>query len=132
MRRVHPLWRGFYLSLTLVAAIVLMKGGVDALAAYRLDRRGLVLMAMTAVGAFLAALPGRLRRRKEARSPRPRWQRCLARFVCGAALALGLGLAGEGRILASLMQGSTGAYAFVAAAWVSGFITVRIAERRRA
>lgn len=125
MRRVHPLWRGFWLAMVLTAALVLL-GGVDWLAPYHLDRRALILCGAAAAGAFLAALPGRLKRRRE-RPPRTTWQRCLRAFLCGAAMTLAAGMAGSGRILPALMEGSTGAYAFVGAAWAAGFLTMRIA-----
>lgn len=125
MRRVHPLWRGFWLAMVLTASLTLL-GGVDWLAAYRLDRRALALCGAATAGAFLAALPGRLRRRRE-RPPRTTWQRCLRAFLCGAAMTLAAGMAGSGRILPALMEGSTGAYAFVGAAWAAGFLTTRIA-----
>ena len=130
MRRVHPLWRRFWLAVVLTAARVLL-GGVDWLAAYRLDRQALVPAGAAAMGAFLAALPGRLRRRR-LRPIRTSWQRCLRAFLCGAAMALALGMAGSGRILPALMEGSTGAYAFVGAAWLTGFVTTRIGVRRGA
>lgn len=125
MRRVHPLWRGFWLAMVLTAALTLL-GGVDWLAAYRLDRRALVLYGAATAGAFLAALPGRLRRRRERPLPTT-WQRCLRAFLCGAAMTLAAGIAGSGRILPALMEGSAGAYAFVGTAWAAGFLTTRIA-----
>lgn len=128
MRRVHPLWRGFWLAVVLTAALVLL-GGTDWLAAYRLDRRALALCGAVTAGAFLAAVPGRLRRRKE-RPGLPRWTRCLTAFLCGAAMTLAAAMAGGGRILPALFEGSTGAYAFLGTAWLTGFITTRIAGRR--
>lgn len=127
MRRVHPLWRGFWLALALTAALLL--SDVDALMAYRLNRRMLALCGATALGAFLAALPGRLRRLRE-RPEKPRWTRCVTALVCGVAMSVGLGLSGSGRILLSLAEGSTGAMAFVLAAWGTGLITLLIAGRR--
>lgn len=127
MRRVHPLWRGFWLALALTAALLL--SDVDSLMAYRLNRRGLALFAAAALGAFLAALPGRLRRRSE-RPEKPRWMRCLLALACGLVMTASLGLAGSGRILLSLAEGSTGAMAFAAAAWLTGLLTLLIAGRR--
>lgn len=128
MRRVHPLWRGFWLSLALTATLVLL-GGTDELAAYRFDRRMLALAGAVMVGGFLAALPSRLRRRREV-PVRPSWKRCLLAFGGGLLLPLALSLAGESRILPALMQGSTGAYAFLLTAWPAGFITARLMGRR--
>ena len=127
MRRVHPLWRGFWLALALTAALLL--SDVDALMAYGLNRRMLALCGATTLGAFLAALPGRLWRLRE-RPEKPRWTRCVLALVCGAAMSVGFGLAGSGRILLSLAEGSTGALAFVLAAWGTGLITLLIAGRR--
>ena len=128
MRIVHPLWRGFWLAVALTAARALC-GGIDPLAAGRGSREALVLFAAVAAGAFLASLPGRLRRRRN--DARPTWRRCLAAFVCGALLALGMALAGGGRVLTSLMEGSTGAYGFFLAAGLSGLIAARLTGRRR-
>ncbi len=129
MRRPHPLWRGFYLALTLAVLLTLL-GSMDALSPYRLERRPMALFAAVAAGAFFASLPGRFR--QGWRWPlRASWQRCLLCFACGLLLALSLGMAGDGRVLFALMQGSTGAYAFVGIAWLAGFVTVRLAERGR-
>ena len=116
---MHPLWRGFWLGLILTAALVLL-GGTDWLSPYRFDRRAIALGGAVTLGAFLAALPGRLRRGRST----------LLAFGGGLLLTLGAGMAGGGRILPALAEGSTGAYAFVAAAWLTGFITARIRGRR--
>ena len=128
MRRVHPLWRGFWLAVVMTAALVLV-GGVDWLAAYRLDRQAAALGTGTTAGALLASLPGRLLRRGT-RPARTTWQGCLRAFLCGCAMVIAAAAAGSGRILPALMEGSAGAYAFVPAAWLSGCITARIAGRR--
>lgn len=127
MRRVHPLWRGFWLAVVLTAILTLL-GGMDVLAVCRLDRNLLVLSGAVVIGAFLASLPRRLRRRRGGH-PAIQWRRCLRAFLCGAAMVLATGMAGSGRILPALMEGSVGAYAFVGAAWLAGFVTVRIAQR---
>ncbi len=126
MRRRHPLWRGFWLSAVFVSMEVLL-GGWDWLAAYQLDKRSLALFGAAAVGAFLTALPGRIRRRRE-RPGHTTWQRCLRAFLCGAAMLLALGMAGDGGIITALMEGSVGGYAFVGTAWAAGFMTVRLAR----
>lgn len=126
MRRVHPLWRGFWLALVLTAALLL--SDVDSLMAYRLNRQMLVLCGAAVLGAFLAALPGRLRRRTK--PEKPRWTRCVLALVCGLVMSIGLGLAGSGRILLSLAEGSSGAVAFVLAAWGTGLLTLLIVGRR--
>lgn len=128
MRRVHPLWRGFFLSCVLTTALVLL-GGPDEIAVFRGERMPLVFAGSAALGALVASLPGRFRRRGQ-RTPLPRWTCCLLCFLCGAAMLLALGAAGSGRVLYALYEGSTGAYAFAGAALVTGFITARIAGRR--
>lgn len=129
MRVVHPLWRGFYLAAAMAAALVLL-GPADALAAYGFDRRMLALCGGMLCGAFLGAVPSRLTRRRKP-APRTTWQRCLRAFFCGAAMILGYAMAGGGRMLGALMEGSVGAYAFGGAALAAGFVTVRIMERGR-
>lgn len=128
MRRVHPLWRGFWLAVVMASALVVL-GGLDLPSALAGDRAMLAAGGGVTLGAFLAALPGRIRARHAA-FPRPDWRRCLRAFLAGAAMMLGLRMAGSGRILPALMEGSAGAYAFVAAAWLAGVITVRAAGRR--
>lgn len=128
MRRVHPLWRGFWLAAAL-ATVLLLTGGPDGLAAYRFERRSLALVFSATVGAFLAALPGRLRKGRVL-PVKPALSRCIRALICGAAMTLGLHMAGSSRILPALLEGSTGAYAFAATAWLTGLLTVRIAGRR--
>ena len=127
MRRVHPLWRGFWLAVVLTAALVLL-GGTNELAPYRLDKRALAFALMAAFGVLLSCLPGWLMRRN--RLHRPRWRRCLICFLAGLAMALSLGMAGTGRMLPALLEGSVGALGFAAAAGLTGFITARIMARR--
>lgn len=127
MRRVHPLWRGFWLAAALTAVLTLLHGP-DELAPYRLDKQALVMASAMAGGVFLTWLPALLRRR---RLPlRPGWQRCARAFLCGCAMALGCGLVGSGRLLPALVQGSIGGYAFLPAAWLGGLTAVRLAGRR--
>lgn len=130
MRRQHPYWRGFWLALSM-AAVLFLLGPMDALGPFEGGRKALVFAGAITVGAFLGALPGRLRKGWRS-AQRTTWQRCLRSFLCGAAMALALSMAGEGAILPALMTGSAGAYAFCGAALAAGFITLRIAERRRA
>lgn len=91
----------------------------------------LVLYAMTVVGAFLAALPERIRRRKEPRL-RSTWQGCLVCFGAGGIMVLAAGLARmNGQLLLGLLQGSASAYVFAAVAWIAALVAARIKERRR-
>lgn len=130
MRIPHPLWRGFWLAVAMMAGLVLM-GFTDSLDVFRLDRRMIAYAGAIVVGAFIGALPGRLRRgSRPAQSTT--WQRCLRGFLCGLGMTLGIGLAGRGFILPALLTGSAGALGFCAMALLAGFITRRIAERRRA
>lgn len=80
---------------------------------------------MAAAGAFLAALPGRIRRREEPRQ-KSTWQGCALCFAAGAVMvpALALGQM-NGRLVAGLMQGSASAWAFAAMAWLAALITAR-------
>lgn len=130
MRIPHPLWRGFWLAVVMTAGLVLL-GFTDALSPFRLDRRLVAYAGAIVVGAFLGALPGRLRKGRKP-NQQTTWIRCLRAFLCGAGMALSIGVAGDGRILPALLSGSAGAFAFCGAALLTGFITVRIGERRRA
>ena len=130
MPRQHPLWRGFWLATVIAASLVLM-GAADSLAPFRLDRRPLAYAGAVTVGAFLGALPGWLRRSARP-APTATWKRCLRAFLCGTAMALSIGLAGDGRILPALMTGSVGAYGFCLTALLTGLITTRIMGRKRA
>lgn len=128
MRRQHPLWRGFWLALSM-AAVLFLLGPVSPLSLFALERGPLVFFAAMTAGAFIGALPGRLR--KSAKPVlRTTWQRALRAFLCGAAMALALGMAGDGAVIPALMTGSVGAYAFCGVAHAAGFITVRIADKR--
>jgi len=113
--------RGWLLLATTVAALMVMAGEANALAVW----------SMTAVGAFLAALPGRIRHRKEPRL-RSTWQGCVACFAAGFVMVLAAGLAHmNGRLMTGLMEGSASAYAFGALAWLAALVASRIKERRR-
>ena len=127
MRRVHPLWRGFWLAAVLTAARVLL-GGTDDLGPYLPDRRWLAFALAGAVGVLLTCLPGWLIRRRPL--VRPRWRRCVICFICGAGTSLALGMAGTGRLLPALLEGSAGAIGFALTAGLAGFITARIMARR--
>ena len=130
MRILHPVWRGFWLAVMMMAGFVLM-GFTDALAPFRGERRMIAFAGAMMAGAFLGALPGRLRKGAASRQ-QTSWQRCLRAFLGGAGMALALGIAGDGRILPALVSCDPGAVIFGASALMTGFITVRLAERRRA
>lgn len=125
MMRAHPLWRGFWLAAVLAAGLVLM--GYDALAPFETGRRP--FCGAVVVGAFLGALPGRLR--KGAKSAQgTTWQRCLRGFLCGAGMALAFALAGDAPVLSAFLTGSAGAWGFALCVLLGGFATVRIMGRR--
>lgn len=130
MRIPHPLWRGFWLAAALAAGLVLM-GFADALSPFRLERRFLAFVGAVTVGAFIGALPARLRRGAKS-TQRTTWQRCLRGFLCGAGMALGLGMAGDGRLIPALLTGSAGAWGFGLTALAAGFVTARIMGRKQA
>lgn len=114
-----PQPKGWLLLAAVTVALMVMVGEASLPAAW----------AMTAAGAFLAALPGRIRRRKAPRQ-RSAWQGCLVCFGAGLVMVLALGLGQlEGHLAQSLMQGSTGAWAFCAMAWLAALITVRIRRK---
>ena len=130
MRIPHPVWRGFWLAVLMMAGLVLM-GFADALAPFRGDRRIIAFVGAVTVGAFLGALPGLLRKRKAPLTwRRGPWYRYLLCFLGGLGLALAFGVAGDGRILPALLTGSPGAFLFGGAALLGGFATVRIGGRR--
>lgn len=113
--------RGGLLLAVVIAALMVMADEAHPLAVF----------AMTIAGAFLAALPERIRRRKEPRL-RSTWQGCLVCFVSAAVMVLAAGLARmNGGLITGLMQGSVSAYAFGALAWIAALIAARVKERRR-
>lgn len=128
MRRTHPLLCGTLLGLTWTMLSLLLQGA-DWLAAWALEREGLALLAMTAVGALVAAVPTLLRRKETAQVSAGA---CVRAFLCGMGMMLALHLAGSGRIISALLEGSTGAFGFVLMAWAFGGATAMLAERRRA
>lgn len=130
MRIPHPVWRGFFLAVLLLSGLILL-GMPDALGPCRGDRRLVCYAGGIVIGSFVAALPGLFRRTRRP-LPIPSWRRGLLALAGGLGMAFALGLAGDGRILPVLLSGSPGAFAFCAMALLTGLITRRIAERRRA
>ena len=47
-------------------------------------------------------------------------------------MIMGLHLAGSGRIVSAMLEGSTGAFGFVIMVWIAGCVTALLAGRRRA
>ena len=105
----------------ILVALMVMAGEADPRAVF----------VMMAVGAFLAALPERIRRRKEPRL-KSSWQGCVVCFLAGVALVLAAGLAQmNGRLALGLMQGSVSAWVFAGVAWLAALVAARVKERRR-
>lgn len=130
MRTLHPVWRGFWLAVAMMAGLVLM-GFTDALSPYRGDRRMIAFAGAITVGAFLGALPGLLRKRTAPVTWRMApWYRYLLAFGGGAGMAVAFGVAGDSRILPALLTGSPGAFLFGGAALLGDFATARIGGRR--
>jgi len=135
----RPFRRGLWLAAA-SAVILTLVGRIDFLAAYGQVRRllgeaeradfFLAMAVMMIPGAFLAALPGRLRRKGIRRVST--WRGCLACFLGGLAMTLAASLAGGGDGMAwtGLLQGNISAYVFVAAAWLVGLMTARLRMRR--
>lgn len=132
MRR--PCARGALLALTLTLGLALgspIQLGPEAL----LDsgRFTWALAAMIVPGAFLAALPGRLRHR--ARPAAVSARRCALAFLGGLAATLGCGLAGSGAAMLLFTEptvGSLGGWGFLLSALAAGWIVARLVERGHA
>ena len=97
----HPWMRGNLLALALVTALTL-GSAVDVQAGMPAAQA-----AMVVTGAFLAAAPGRILRRRQPR-PKTGWKRCAVGFLGGFGTALGAGLAGGSLSLQGLLALGTG------------------------
>lgn len=143
VRKEYSMAGAWLLSLSVAAAMAL-SGQVNWLAVY--GQAGAVtgreaaaapfqtaMAVMLIPGAFLAALPGRLRRRGQPHR-RSTCRGCLRCFVGGVILMLSAGLAGmgDGLLMAGLAQGNLSAYAFAACAWIVGLAVLRLTGGRRA
>ncbi len=143
MRETHSFRRGLLIALT-VAASAVVTGRLDVTPAYALAGRLMgrpapgagypaALAVMLAVGAFLAALPGRLRRRGEtAQRSTPR--SCLIALLGGFGMTLAAELAGQdgGAMLLGAMQGNVSAWVFFICMAAAGFAVARLIGRGRA
>lgn len=140
MEREHPMWRGLWLAAAVVLAMLLV-GHADVLPAYaqasRLtgqnvspDRFIVAMAVMIIPGAFLAALPLRLKH-PEKEPHKPTGRSLLLAFIGGVLLVLGLGVAGGG-MAAGLLFSGVGAWIFLLAAWVVGFFLIRWGRGERA
>lgn len=143
MQETHSFRRGLLIALT-VAASAVATGRLDLTPAYALAGRLLgrpapgagypaALAVMLAVGAFLAALPGRLRRRGEA-PQRATPRSCLIALLGGFGMMLAADLARQdsGAMLLGVMQGNVSAWVFFICMAAAGFAVARLVGRERA
>lgn len=139
MVKEHPMWRGLWLAAAVVLAMLFV-GHADVLPAYEqaswltgrnvsLDRFAVAMAVMMIPGAFLAALPSRLKE-KEGEGHKPTGRSLVASFLGGVLLVLGLGVAGGGMV-AGLLFSDVGAWAFLLAAWAVGFVLIRWGRSER-
>lgn len=132
MRQTHPFLRG--LVLAAVFALMMSLLGTPALmekASFTaLDGPLLAFGGMAAAGAFVAAIPGRLKR---LHGP---WRHssvreCLLAFVGGLLVMLGLQVAqvGDLALLCGVLQGGLGALALLGCAWLTAAIAAGVMGR---
>lgn len=121
----HPLRYGFLLALALTMAMV-ATGHTQMTAAFpgNTGEAASFLWAMSLMilpGAFLAALPSRLRSWKKGDRPgKPVLRRCLCCFLGGVLLSIGFRLTGD--LTAGVLQGSISAWAALLTVWMTGLI----------
>lgn len=132
-QRVHPFGRGLLLA-AVTAALTILAGTRSLTGLFRWDgfpNDEHVLAGGVVLGAAIASLPGRLRRR---RGPRQRStsKGCILAFAGGLGMMLALSLAGLGSLewLTGAMQGGLGALAFAGTAWLTAFPAARLIGRR--
>ena len=126
MRRVHPLWRGFFAAAALSSVAIVLLNAPDSQAVP-------ALAAGSALGALTASLPGRIARRDQ-QTARPGLRRLAVCFLAGMLLQLSLALLGTTSLLPALLTGSVGAAGAAAAALLTGLTLLRllaVRERRR-
>ena len=129
---MHPLRWGFLLAAAMTMAMI-ATGRTQMTAASLDGEAASFLWAMTAMilpGAFLAALPGRLRRWKR-KEPRGKivWKSLPIRFLGGVMLAAAAFWGGDAA--AGILQGSISAWILLAVAWLTGGVLVFLRKRRR-
>ena len=140
MEKEHSMWKGLALAAA-VALAMLFVGHADVLPAYGQiaqwtghtvtpDRFVIAMAVMIIPGAFLAALPSRLKRHEE-KGGKPTGRSLLMAFIGGVLLVLGLGVAGGG-MAAGLVFGGVGAWIFLLAACVTGFLLIRLGGGEKA
>ena len=120
---------GLLLGMSLSAARLISPDGLRDTLRFRPSHA--LKAALWAIGTLIAAVPKLLRNRGSY------WAResalgCAGAFLCGVGMMMGLHLAGSGRIVSAMLEGSTGAFGFVMMAWIAGCVTALLAGRRRA
>lgn len=131
MQRPHAFRSGLLLAALLVL-MMLFWGDFRLTDALRPDDPSMRLFLVgVPVGAFLASLPRRLRR-KDWRMVAFAPKRCLLAFGCGTAMLLGAKIAGmdDLRAASGTMQGSLSALAFAVTAALTALLTAWLAGRR--
>lgn len=134
------MWRGLWLAAAVMLAMLLI-GHADVLSAYQqvsrltgqpvqMNRFVVAMAIMIVPGAFLASLPARLRDAGR-KGDKPAGRSLLKAFLGGVLLMLGFGAAGGG-MAAGLLFSGVGAWVFLLAAWVTGFILIRLWGGERA
>ena len=132
MVKGHSMGRGLWLAAAVVLAMLFV-GHADVLPAYgqigwltgrttQVNRFVVAMAVMIILGAFLAALPARLKDREK--SEKPAGRSLLMAFLGGILLVLGFGIAGGGMAAGWLFSG-IGAWVFLLVAWVTGGVLIR-------
>ena len=140
MEKGHSMGRGLWLAAAVVLAMLFV-GHADVLPAYgqianltgqtvTVDRFVIAMAVMIIPGAFLAALPSRLRNKGE-KGDKPTGRSLLMAFIGGALLVLGLGVAGGG-MAAGMLFGGVGAWVFLLVACATGFFLTRLGGGEKA
>lgn len=139
MEKQHPMMRGLWLAAAVVLPMLFV-GHADVLPAYgqaaRLagqtvpsDRFVIAMAVMIIPGAFLAALPFRMK--KEEKRGETTGRSLLMAFLGGILLVLGFGVAGGG-MAAGLLFSGVDAGIFLLAACVTGFLLIRMGGGEKA
>lgn len=132
MKQSHPFRRA--LALAIVTVLFMVLRGTPDLRTMQLTlplpREAVCFAGMAAVGSFLAALPGRIRRGRQGRD-RSDGRHCLAAFIGGVLGMLGLLTMGSAGLplLSGVLQGSAGSLGMLVCAWTMAFLAARLTGR---
>ena len=132
MVKGYSMGRGLWLAAAVVLAMLFV-GNADVLPAYgqigwltgrtaQVNRFVVAMAVMIIPGAFLAALPARLKSGEK--SEKPTGRSLLMAFLGGILLVLGFGVAGGGMASGLLFSG-IGAWVFLLTAWITGGVLIR-------